>query len=153
MRAVHLTIAALVVLALTALPAPAQWSGGETSGVGASFAYSDDEDGVRLELAQNVLIFGVGYFDDDNDNGNVLCAEVGVKVDQLVSGYEGMPFVIGGGYYRLDPDDAELDHEDDFALWAGMGEFDFQRKGLFYQFRYIFSGPLCGGQGAFGWAF
>lgn len=153
MRAVHLTIAAIVVLTLIALPAPAQGGSRETSGVGASFAYGDDEDGVRLELAQNVLTFGVGYFDDDNDNGNVLSAEVGVKVDRLVSGYEGMPFVIGAGYYHLDPDDAELDHEDDFALWAGMGEFDFQRKGLFYQFRYIFSGPLCGGQGAFGWAF
>lgn len=153
MRAVHLTIAAIVVLTLIALPAPAQGGSRETSGVGASFAYGDDEDGVRLELAQNVLTFGVGYFDDDNDNGNVLSAEVGVKVDRLVSGYEGMPFVIGAGYYRLNPDDAELDHEDDFALWAGMGEFDFQRKGLFYQFRYIFSGPLCGGQGAFGWAF
>jgi len=154
MRTVHLVIAAILVLALSALPALAQWGGRDTSGgFGVSYAYGGDENGVRLELAQSALTFGGGYFDDGDDDGNVLCAEVGVKANQLISGYEGAPFVIGGGYYRLDPDDAELDQEDDFALWAGMGDFDFQRKGLFYQFRYIFGGPLSGAQGSVGWAF
>lgn len=154
MRTVHLVFAAVLVLTLTALPVFAQWGSRSTSGgFGASFAYSGDETGVRLELARSAFTAGVGYFDDKDDDGTVLCAEVGVKGNQLISGYEGAPFVVGGGYYRLDPDDAELDQEDDFAIWAGMGDFDFQRKGLFYQFRYIFGGPLSGAQGSVGWAF
>lgn len=154
MRTVHLAIAIVAVLALTALPALAQWGPRDSSnGFGLSFASGGDEVGARLELSRGAMTFGGGYFDDDDNDGSVLCAEVGLKADRLVSGYEGAPFVIGAGYYRLDPDDAELDQEDDFALWAGMGDFDFQKKGLFYQFRYILMGPLTGGQGSVGWAF
>lgn len=153
MRIVHLAIA-IAIVAITALPALAQWGPRDTGGgFGASYAYGGDENGVRLELARSAFTVGGGYFDDDDDDGTVLCAEVGVKANQFIPGYEGAPFVIGAGYYRLDPDDAELDNEDDFAIWAGMGDFDFQKKGIFYQFRYIFMGPLTGGQGSVGWAF
>lgn len=145
--------ALILVLALTALPALAQWGRGGSNGIGLSYGYSGDENGVRLEVARDAITYAGGYFDDDDDDGSVLCVEVGLKADRLVPGYEGAPFVIGGGFYRLDPDDAELDQEDDFAIWAGMGDFDFQRKGLFYQFRYIFGGPLSGSQGVLGWAF
>ena len=154
MRIVRLPIALAALVALTTLPALAQWGRRDSSsGIGLSIGYGGDETGVRLEMAQGALTYGVGYFDDKDDDGSVMCAEVGLKADRLISDYAGAPFVIGGGYYRLDPDDAELGDDDSLTVWAGMGDFDFQKKGLFYQFRFIFGGPLSGAQGGVGWAF
>ena len=149
--AVLIILSALLVLG--AISAWAQGGGQTSSAVAVSFAYSGDENGARLELSQGAFTYGVGYFDDDDDHGNVYCAELGLSADELIGGYEGLPFVIGGGYYHLDPADAELDTEDDFTVWAGLGDFDHKRNGLFYQYRYIFGGPLGGSQGVLGWAF
>ncbi len=152
-RVTLILVIAMASLVLAAVSASAQWGRQRTSGTALSFAYSGDENGFRLEHSQDQVVYGIGYFDDDDDRGETYCAEIGLKATDVIEGYGGIPFVLGGGFYRLIPDDAELDEVDDFAIWAGAGDFDHVRKGLFYQYRYIFSGPLSGSQGVLGWAF
>ncbi len=144
---------ALAALVLSAMAACAQYGGGSTSGVGASFSYGSDREGFRLDAGRDALVYGIGYFNDRDDDGTVYSVELGLRADQAMGDYGGVPFAIGGGYYRLDPDDAELDVSDEFSFWAGAGDFSYSNRGLFYQYRYIFGGPLSGSEGCVGWAF
>ncbi|MGD9494817.1 MAG: hypothetical protein AB7Y46_00775 [Armatimonadota bacterium] len=144
---------AVIISLLTAISASAQWGRQSTSGSALSFAYSGDENGFRLEHARDGLVYDLGYFDDDDDEGILWSAEIGLDASHFIEDYGGAPFVIGGGLYFLDPDDDQLSQDEDFALWAGVGDFTHTAKGLFFQYRYIFSGPLGGSQGVVGWAF
>jgi len=151
-RVALITTIALAALTLGALSALAQY-GQSTSGVGASFSYGSHRDGFRLDASRDEMVYGIGYFNDHDDDGTVYSVELGLRADQAMGDYGGIPLAIGGGYYRLDPDDAQLSATDDFSFWAGAGDFSYSRKGLFYQYRYIFSGPLAGSEGCIGWAF
>ncbi len=152
-RGATITIIALAALTLGAISASAQWGRQSTSGVGLSYSYGSHRDGFRLDASRDTMVYGIGYFNDRDDHGDVYCVELGLRADQALGTYGSMPLAIGAGYYRLDPDDAELDVTDDFSFWAGAGDFSYSNKGLFYQYRYIFSGPLAGSEGCLGWAF
>lgn len=150
-------IAALLVLMLAACGASAQWDAGRTFGVAASWAYSGGDNGYRLELGGSDFVIDAGFFNADNyagrGDGDVIGLEVGVGPSMFMPGYEGTPFVIGVAGYRFSPDDPALDDDDSFTWWAGAGDFEHARGGLFYQYRYIFGGPIKGSQGIVGWAF
>jgi len=144
---------ALAALMLGAISSSAQWGNERTSGVGLSYAYGSDRDGFRLDASSGAFVYGVSYFNDRDDHGDAYGVELGLRADELLGGGGAIPLAVGGGYYRLDPDDAELDATDEFSFWAGAGDFSHSTKGLFYQYRYIFSGPLSGSEGCVGWAF
>ncbi|MGC9317036.1 MAG: hypothetical protein ACP5KN_03240 [Armatimonadota bacterium] len=146
------TVVSLAMIALLASSASAQRYRARTSGAAASFSYSGDEDGWRLELGSDGTVYDAGWFNGENDS-DIYCLEVGLTASETMSDYEGVPFALGLGAYHLAPGDPELDEENDIAIWAGAGDFTHARKGLFYQYRYIFSGPLSGSQGIVGWAF
>lgn len=145
-------VVSLTMIALLVTSAAAQRFQSRTSGAAVSFSYSGDEDGWRLELGSDGTVYDVGWFNGEG-GADIYCLEVGLSASETMSDYEGVPFALGVGAYRLDPGDPELDEEDDVAIWAGAGDFTHARKGLFYQYRYIFSGPLSGSQGVVGWAF
>jgi len=152
-RVALITSIALAALMLGTISAWAQYGRQSSSGIGAAFSYGSHREGFRLDATSNELVYGIGYFNDRDDDGTVYSVELGLRADQAMGDYGGIPFAIGGGYYRLDPDDAELDPSDEFSFWAGAGDFSYSNKGLFYQYRYIFSGPLSGSEGCVGWAF
>ena len=151
------TSVALLALLLAACTASAQWNDSRSLSIAASWAYSGDDDGFRLELGQRDFVIDGGWFNTDNyrrrGHGDVIGLELGVGPSAFMSDYEGMPFVVGLGAYRYNPDDAEQQDADSFTWWLGAGDFEHAKKGLFYQYRYIFGGPIEGGQGILGWAF
>ncbi len=149
-RTAFLTLLILVLIALTAMSASAQWGRrGSTSSLGVSFAYGGDPDGVRLEYATDKFVVDGLYFQDDGRDSDILGFELGWKASGTGSG--GSSMVAGAGYYNDDPavgvDDTGI------GWWAGMGDFGGGSGGMFYQFRYIFNGPLEGSQGILGWRF
>lgn len=152
------TAGVFIALSLSAASASAQWQRRpQTTGFAASWAYSGGENGYRLELARQNFVVSAGLFDTDGykgrGNGDIYALELGISPETFMPGYEGMPFVLGAGGYRFSPDDPEQDEDDSFNIWLGTGDFDHSRKGLFYQYRYIFGGPMEGSQGVIGWAF
>lgn len=153
-RTMHLTVVlvAASVLVSAGLAAAQGWGGRDTGGTAVSYCYSGDEQGFRLEFGRERYVYDGGWF-SDGDDGDIYCLELGVSASDQVSDYGGIPFVLGLGAYRWQPADPELDDTDDIAIWAGAGDFDHAKKGLYYQYRYIFSGPLSGSQGIIGWAF
>jgi hypothetical protein len=162
-RTARLSIVAMTVglIALVLLPtaALAQWQQKQPQnlGIAASWAYSGDDNGYRLEIGSESFNASGGYFQADNygprGDGDVYALELGVGPQAIMSGYEGAPFVLGVGAYRFTADDPERDDDDSFSFWLGAGDFDHSRKGLFYQYRYILDGPISGSQGILGWAF
>jgi hypothetical protein len=144
-----------VALLMTSVCASAQWAHQEKKGgIGVSYAYSGDDNGFRLELAREKFTIDGGWFQsDDGDEGDVYCLELGMNPTGQIQGYGGIPFMIGAGAYQFNAEDANVDDTTDFNIWAGAGDFDHSSKGLFYQYRYIFGGPLSGSQGILGWAF
>lgn len=156
-RTTVILTAGLLGLLLTACGASAQWDSDRGLGIAASWAYSGGENGYRLELARKDFVVNAGFFNANNyrqrGRGDVMALEVGVGPGAFMSDYEGMPFVLGVGGYRFSPDDATQDDADSFNMWLGAGDFEHSTKGLFYQYRYIFGGPINGSQGIIGWAF
>lgn len=157
--AVAATIALLALL-LTACTASAQWGPQQRDSslkLAASFAYSGSDNGYRLELATRDIVLDAAYFDSGGykgmGGGDVYGLELGVGPGVFLSGYEGTPFVLGVGAYRFSPDDPQFSDDDSINLWLGTGDFSHETAGLFFQFRYIFSGPLGGSQGILGWSF
>lgn len=142
--------AALLGCASTACAQYGRGSGSNGSAV--SFAYTGDENGWRLEFTADKLIFNAGWFNADFDS-DIYALEVGIKASDEVSDYGGVPFAAGVGGYRFEAGVPEVEDETDFSFWAGAGDFTHDKKGVFYQYRYIFSGPLSGSQGLIGWAF
>lgn len=153
------TITVLLALLMAACNASAQWGRQQDRnlGVAASWAYSGDDSGYRLELGQRDFTIDAGFFNADDygarGDGEVYALELGVGPNAFMEGYEGTPFMVGVGGYRFSADDPAQDDNDSFSLWLGAGDFEHSRKGLFYQYRYIFDGPIEGSQGILGWAF
>ena len=154
----------LIALLLTACIAPAQIGRrqpmprqGDNLNIAASWAYSGDDTGYRLELAKNNYVIDAGYFNAENygrrGDGDVYALELGVGPGAFMEGYEGLPFVAGVGAYRFSGDDPDVDDDDSFSFWFGTGNFDHSKSGLFYQYRFILDGPIEGSQGIVGWAF
>ena len=150
-RAGFLSVLILIVIAMTAMSASAQWGGrnANTSSLGVSFAYGGDPDGLRLEYTTDKFVVDGLYFQDDSRDSDIMGVEFGWKAGD--TGGAGNALVAGAGYYNDDPtvgvDDSGI------GWWAGMGDFGGGRGGMFYQFRYIFNGPLEGTQGILGWRF
>jgi len=147
---------ALLALLLAACGASAQWDAGRSLGIAASWAYSGGDNGYRLELGQSDFVIDAGFFNAENygalGDGDVYALELGILPSMFMPGYEGTPFVLGVAGYRFSPDDPALDDDDTFTWWAGAGDFEHSSGGLFYQYRYIFDGPIEGSQGIIGWA-
>ncbi len=143
---------ALLAMMVSTVAAYAQWPGARTGGTAVSYSYSGGENGVRLELSRDRMVYDVGYFDAD-DEGNIYVFELGLRASDDIEDYGGVPFVFGAGAYHYDPPADGAEAETDFNVWAGVGDFDHSRKGLFYQYRYNFGGPLHGSEGIIGWAF
>jgi len=145
---IGLVLALAGALALLALPAWAQGWGrrASSSSVGASFAYGGEDKGVRLELTSKNLVWDAGYFQDDD--ATIYALELGWRGEDEG---EAMPYVLGTGYYYSKPDAGDSDGK--LGFWAGLGDFSGTDKGFYYQFRYIFNGPLEGSQGVFGYRF
>lgn len=158
-RIVFATVLALLTLLLATCTASAQFGRQQQDdlGIAASWAYSGDDTGFRLELGQRDFVVDAGIFNADDygrrGDGDVYALELGVGPSAFMEGYEGMPFVVGLGGYRFSADDPTRDDDDSFSIWFGAGDFDHAQKGLFYQYRYILEGPLDGSQGILGWAF
>lgn len=152
-------VCALVALTLAPTTALAQWRSPQPDklGLAASWAYSGNDTGYRLELGQQNFAVNAGFFESENygarGDGDVVALELAVSPAMLMPGYEGNPFVVGVGGYRFSPDDPNEDEDDSFSLWLGAGDFQHSTKGLFYQYRYILEGPISGSQGILGWAF
>jgi hypothetical protein len=149
---------ALLTLLLAACTASAQFGQQRRSmNLAASYAYSGGDNGFRLELAMDDFVIDGGFFDSDGykgmGGGDVYGLELGVGPGAFMSEYEGAPFVLGVGAYRFSPDDPEFGDDDSIDFWLGTGDFDHEKKGAFFQYRYIFSGPIEGSQGIVGWAF
>ena len=146
---IGLILALVAALTLLAMPASAQYWRRQksSSSFAASFAYGGDDKGVRLELAQKQLVWDLGYFQDDDSN--IYALELGWTGEENPD--QKLPFALGAGYYYDDPDDTTVAADGRIGWWAGMGDFHGTEKGLFYQFRYIFNGPLEGTQGVFGY--
>lgn len=144
---------------LTICTASAQFPGQQedTLGFAASWAYSGSDNGFRLELGRSDMVIDGGYFDVDNygarGDGKTYALELGVSPSMFMDDYEGMLFVAGVGAYRFAADAPDIDDDDSFSLWLGAGDFEHSNRGLFYQYRYIFDGPIRGSQGIIGWAF
>lgn len=153
------TAIALLALMLSACVASAQWGGRqqENLGIAASWAYSGDDNGYRLELGQKNFVIDAGMFSADNygdrGDGEVYALELGVGPGAFMEDYQGTPFVVGAGGYRFQADAPDQDDDDSISFWIGAGDFEHAQKGLFYQYRYIFDGPIEGSQGILGWAF
>jgi len=152
------TAVALLALLMAAGSAFAQWGPQQQDlGMAVSWAYSGNDTGYRLELGQRDFVIDAGFFNADNygprGDGDVYALELGVGPSALMEGYEGAPFVLGVGGYNFSADDPEQGDNTSFSLWAGAGDFEHSSKGLFYQYRYIFDGPIAGSQGILGWAF
>jgi hypothetical protein len=149
-------LTALIFTLTAAGIASAQWdSGGSSMAVGVSYAYSGNDNGFRLELGGPSYVLNAGWFKSDYrdaGDGSVIALEAGMNPGEFL-GNQGMPFVVGVGAYRHTPDDDAFDDSDSFNFWAGLGDFEHSTTGLFYQYRYIFGGPLSGSQGVLGWAF
>ncbi len=150
-------VGALVALVLAPSTALAQWQEPDRLGVAASWAYSGSDNGYRLELAKESFTVDAGIFSPDNydamGGGDVIALELGVSPKAFMPGYQGNPFVVGVGGYRFTPDADDQDDDDSFSFWVGAGDFEHKTKGIFYQYRYIFDGPISGSQGILGWAF
>lgn len=148
-RTAFLAVLILIVIAMTAMSASAQWGKrGSTSSLGVSFAYGSDPDGVRLEYSTDKFVVDGLYFQDDRRDSDIMGFEFGWKASGAGSGSS---VVAGAGYYSDDP--AVGDDDSGIGYWAGMGDFGGGSDGMFYQFRYIFNGPLEGTQGILGWRF
>lgn len=119
------------------------------SGTAVSYAYAGSDQGTRLEVSRQRQIYSGGYF--SADDGDVYALEVGMAATDNIRDYGGVPFVVGGGWYHKQHDVGGGD--DDFSFWAATGSFDHSRRGLFFQYRYIFTGALKGSQAVVGWAF
>jgi len=142
---------AVAVLALTALSASAQYGyrSQKATSLGVSYAWGSDPDGFRLEYIREKLVWDGGYF---SEHGDKVCAlEVGLLGGEDGELLAGRTAAIGAGWYREDFADGTTDS--DIGWWAGFGDFNPRKKGLFTQFRYHFSGPLNGSTGIFGWRF
>ena len=150
---------ALLALLLAACTASAQWGPQQDDSIdiAASYAYSGGDNGYRLELGLKDFIVDGGYFNSDGyggaGDGDIYALELGVGPGVFMPQYEGTPFVFGVGAYRFSPEDPEFDDDDSVNLWLGTGDFEHEKAGLFFQYRYIFGGPLEGSQGCVGWAF
>jgi len=146
-RQITLMLTLVATLVLLTVPAWAQGWGrrASSSAFGISFAYGGGDKGGRLELLSGQTVFDAGYF-QDNDT-DIYALELGWR-----GGEEGeaLPFVVGTGYYYSRPEGGDSDGK--LGFWAGLGEFTAD-KGLYYQLRYIFNGPLEGTQGCFGYRF
>jgi hypothetical protein len=152
------TAVALLALLTAAGGVFAQWGPQQQDlGLAASWAYSGDDHGYRLELGQRDFVIDAGFFNADDygarGDGDVYALELGVGPSAFMDNYEGTPFVLGVGGYNFSADDPEQDDNTSFSLWVGAGDFEHSSKGLFYQYRYIFDGPIEGSQGIIGWAF
>lgn len=150
---IRTTIAAMVVAMLVGSTtcAFAQWRAQRDSGFALSYAYQGGTNGFRLEMSQQETLYNIGWF--DASDGDVYCLEVGMNPVGDMGDYGGTPFMVGLGAYRLDSDTPDVDDRTGVNLWAGIGSFDHSSRGLFFQYRYIFGGPLSGNQGILGWAF
>ena len=147
-------LVAMAVVVLASAPcAFAQWpqQQQDTSGFALSYAYQGSTNGFRLEMSRGDYLIDVGWFDDSD--GDVYCLELGMDPTGLIGGYDAIPFMLGVGGYQLSASDPAVDDSTNFNFWAGIGDFDHSSTGLFFQYRYIFGGPLSGSQGIVGWAF
>ncbi len=142
---------ALALVAMSAVTACAQWGGGNAGSLGISYAYSGDPDGFRVEYGTDKLVFDGLFFRDDHRDSDIYGVELGWKASDGSGGLGGNGLVVGAGYYSDDPA-AGVD-DSGVSWWAGLGDFGGTKKGVFYQFRYIGSGPLEGTQGVLGWRF
>ena len=142
----------MVGLALVAGPAWAQyWRRQDNSALGLSLAYGSHNKGARLEHIAGAVVYNGGYFDlDDAADTKVYALELGWR-GETERGASDSPYALGLGYYYEKPKIG--DRDGDVCRWAGMGNFSTQDKGLFYQLRYIFTGPLKGTQGCLGYKF
>jgi hypothetical protein len=149
-KQLSLVLVMTAALAVAAAPGWTQyWGQQDKSSLGASFAYGGNDKGGRLEFISDRAVWDAGYFDVDGDD--VYALELGYRGGGDF-GFEGeMPWVLGGGYYRLKPEVG--DEQDKWGIWVGLGNFSPQQKGFFYQLRYIFNGPIEGTQGIFGYRF
>ncbi len=149
----HVRIVTALVIAAVALSitsASAQWRRGPAGALGVSYAYGSDPNGARLEYSTDQLVFDGLYFRDRDRDSTIIGLEVGWKASSAGRGLGGSSLVVGAGYYNDDP--AELAADSGVGFWAGLGDFS-TSKGIFYQFRYSFNGPLKGSQGIVGWRF
>ena len=153
------TVTVLLGILLTVCTASAQFPRQQQQdlGLAASWAYSGDDTGFRLELGQPDFVISGGYFEADDygarGDGKAYALELGISPSMFMDNYEGMPFVAGVGAYRFSADDPAMDNDDNFSFWLGAGDFNHSQKGVFYQYRYILDGPIEGSQGIVGWAF
>ena len=145
-------VLALLAMMLSTVGAFAQWRTARTGGTAVSYSYSGAEHGFRLELSRDRMVYDAGYFEGD-DEGDIYVFEMGLCASDEIEDYGGVPFVLGVGAYHHEPPEDDADAETDINVWAGLGDFDHSRKGLFYQYRYNFGGPLKGSEGIIGWAF
>ena len=141
----------LAIVALSVVPASAQFGLKKVLGtVGVSYALGDPGT-ARVEYTKNKLVIDGLYAQDNDRDSTIYGAEVGWRFSSEEYELGGNSFVIGAGYYQDNPDVGEDDSE--VGIWAGIGDFGPSKRGLFYQFRYIFTGPLDGSQGILGWRF
>ncbi|HCA47158.1 MAG TPA: hypothetical protein DEP45_07260 [Armatimonadetes bacterium] len=155
-RSVITSAVAAVALMVASCGAWAQWDQDPGLGVAASWAYSGGDNGYRLEFAKNSFVVNGGFFNADwgqRGDGDVYGLEVGMGPGAFMKDYEGTAFAVGLAAYRFSPDDPEQDNDNTFTWWLGAGDFEHEKGGLFYQYRYIFGGPIEGSQGIVGWAF
>ena len=140
-----------LIVALSSMSAWAQWGGrGSAGSFGVSYAYSGDPDGFRVEYTTEDFIVDGLYFNDNARDSKIMGLEVGWKASGGGSALGGNAFVVGAGYYNDDPD--VLPDDSGVGFWAGIGDFS-TSSGIFYQFRYVFNGPIEGTQGILGWRF
>ena len=141
----------LAILALSAMSASAQFGLRKALGsVGVSYALGDPGT-ARIEYSNQKLILDGLYAHDNDRDSTIYGAELGWRFSSEQYELGGNSFVVGAGYYQDNPDVG--DDDSDIGFWAGIGDFGPSKRGLFYQFRYIFTGPLDGAQTILGWRF
>ena len=150
-RRLTIIVALQVALLLTATVCAwgQQARRGKQSGTAVSYAYAGTEHGTRLEMSRERYVYSGGYF--NADDGDIYALEVGMRPTEDIRNYGGVPFAVGAGWYHKQRDAGGSG--DDFSVWAATGTFDHSRRGLFFQYRYIFTGAVKGGQAVVGWAF
>lgn len=149
----RLTVITAVQVALLLTATTCVWGQaarrGKDTGFAVSYAYAGSEQGTRVEMTQQRYIYGGGYF--SADDGDIYSLEIGMRATEDIRDYGGVPFAVGAGWYHKQRDVGGS--ADDISFWAATGSFDHTRRGLFFQYRYIFTGSLKGSQAVVGWAF
>lgn len=152
LRTRSMIAAVIATVLVSATCAFAQWPQAQKkSGFALSYAYQGSTNGFRLEMAQDDYLIDAGWF--DTNDGDVYCLELGMNPTREIGDYGGTPFMVGLGAYQLQSNTPDVSGRTNVNLWAGIGSFDHSNKGLFFQYRYIFGGPISGSQGIVGWAF